>query len=43
MTDKQEEILKAAYAANCEKAQREQDEADRKYKAEVERLRAKYD
>lgn len=43
MTDKQEEILKAAYAANCEKAKREQDEADRKYKAEVERLRAKYD
>ena len=43
MTDKQEEILKAAYAANCEKEKREREEADRKYKAEVERLRAKYD
>lgn len=43
MTDKQEEILKAAYAANCEKEKREREEASRKYKAEVERLRAKYD
>lgn len=43
MTDKQEEILKAAYEANCEKAKREKAEADRKYKAEVENLRVKYD
>lgn len=43
MTDKQEEILKAAYAASCEKEKREREEADRKYNAEVERLRAKYD
>ena len=42
MTDEQEEILKAAYSANCEKAKREKEEADRKYNAEIERLRAKY-
>ena len=42
MTDKQEEILKAAYAANCEKEKREKEEADRKYAAEVAALREKY-
>ena len=42
MTDKQEEILKAAYAANCEKEKREKEEAARKYAAEVAALREKY-
>lgn len=42
MTDKQEEILKAAYAANCEKEKREKEEAARKYAAEVAALRVKY-
>lgn len=42
MTDKQEEILKAAYAANCEKEKKEAEEANRKYAAEVAALRVKY-
>ena len=42
MTDKQEEILKAAYAANCEKQKREVEEANKKYAAEVAALRQKY-
>ena len=42
MTDKQEEILKAAYAANCEKEKKEAEEAARKYAAEVAALREKY-
>ena len=42
MNDKQEEILKAAYTANCEKEKREKEEADRKYAAEVAALREKY-
>ena len=42
MTAKQEEILKAAYAANCEKEKREREEANRKYAAEVAALRIKY-
>lgn len=43
MTDKQEEILKAAYAANAEKAKREKEEADRKFREEVERTRKELD
>lgn len=42
MTDKQEEILKAAYAANCEKEKKEAEESARKYAAEVAALREKY-
>ena len=42
MTDVQEEILKAAYAANCEKEKRAKEEAARKYAAEVAALRVKY-
>ena len=42
MTDKQEEILKAAYAANCEKEKKEAEEAARKYAEEVAALRVKY-
>lgn len=42
MTEKQEEILKAAYAANCEKEKRAKEEADRKYAAEVAALRVKF-
>ena len=42
MTDKQEEMLKAAYAANCEKEKKEAEEAARKYAAEVAALREKY-
>lgn len=42
MTDKQEEILKAAYAANCEKEKKAAEEANRKYAAEVAALRVKY-
>lgn len=42
MTAKQEEILKAAYAANCEKEKREREEENRKYAAEVAALRIKY-
>ena len=42
MTDKQEEILRAAYAANCEKEKREREEANRKFAAEVAELRKKF-
>lgn len=42
MTDKQEEILKSAYAANCEKEKREMEESNRKYAAAVAALRVKY-
>jgi len=42
MTEKQEEILKAAYAANCEKEKRAKEEAARKYAAEVAALRVKF-
>lgn len=43
MTDKQEEILKAVHAANCEKAKREKEEADRKFREAVERTRKELD
>lgn len=39
MTDVQEEILKAAYAANCEKKKRELEESNRKFREAVERTR----
>lgn len=42
MTDKQEEILRAAFAANCEKEKREKEEEARKFAAEVAELRKKY-
>ena len=42
MTDKQEEILKAAYAANCEKKKRELEEENRRFREEVASLRQKY-
>lgn len=42
MTDIQEEILKAAYSANCEKEKKAAEEANRKYAAEVAALRVKY-
>lgn len=42
MTDKQEEILKAAYAANVQKEKEAKEEADRKFAADVAALREKY-
>lgn len=39
MTDKQEEILKAAYAANCEKEKRQKEEENRKFREAVENAR----
>ena len=43
MTDIQEEILKAAYAANCEKKKRELEEENRRFREAVAALRQKYD
>ncbi len=42
MTDKQEEILRAAYDEEQKKQKRELEEANRKYAAEVAALRVKY-
>ena len=42
MTAKQEEILKAAYAANEEKKRKEEEEKDKAFREAVEKVRAKY-
>lgn len=43
MTDKQEEILKAVHATNWEKAKREKEEADRKFRESVEAAKKELD